>query len=208
MPLELDGQMGFRLERIRNDALEATYHERFAWTERNVDPFGREFSFERTEYKSLRFILSKHYPELELIDAPRGLSSFFSRLAEVTNFEATIEPININVSDWAVAIRRLRPAEFRIAGISVSDLSVEEGVIGRLSIASSEKDVQSALSRLLARRSYSVQKLQIVFRARSRSGSLVLAADGSVRSDQELDPDLLQEIRDALPKTKRNETAD
>jgi hypothetical protein len=201
-PLELDGQMGFRLERVRNDALEATYHERFTWTERNVDPFGREFAFERTEYKSLRFILSKNYPELELIDAPRGLTSFFSRLAEMTDFGAAIEPVSVNVSDWAVAIRKSRTMEFRVAGITVSNLNVDEGVTGRLTVASREKDVQGALSRLLARRTYSVQKLQIVLRARSKSGSLVLAADGSVRSDKELDPDVLKEIRDALPKPK------
>jgi hypothetical protein len=89
-PLELDGHMGFRIEKIRNDALEATYHERFTWTECTVDPFGRESAFERTEYKSLRFILSRSYPELELIDAPRGLNSFFRRLAEMTDFEVAI----------------------------------------------------------------------------------------------------------------------
>jgi hypothetical protein len=201
-PLELDGDMGFRVERTRNNALEAMYYERFNWTERNVDPFGREFAFERTEYKSVRFILSRDYPELELIDAPRGLTSFFSRLAEMTDFEAAIESLNVNVLDWAAAIQNSRAIEFRVAGITVSNLNVDEGVTGRLTVSSSEKDVKAALSRLLARRTYSVQKLQIVLRAGSKADSLVLAADGSVRSDKELDPDVLKEIRDALPRPK------
>lgn len=51
-PLELDGHMGFRIEKIRNDALEATYHERFTWIECTVDPFGRESAFERTNTKA------------------------------------------------------------------------------------------------------------------------------------------------------------
>ena len=203
-PLKLDGDMGFRIERARNDAIEAMYHERFTRTERNVDPFGREFAFERTEYKSVRFVLSKNYPELELIDAPRGLTSFFSRLAEITDFQAAIEPLSVDILDWAAAIRKSRATEFRVAGITVSNLNVEEGVIGRLTVMSREKDVQAALSRLLARRTYSLQKLQIEFRDEYAAGSLVLAADGSVRSDKELDLDVLKEIRDALPKPRRD----
>jgi hypothetical protein len=195
--------MGFRIEKARNDAIEAIYHERFTWTERNVDPFGREFAFERTEYKSVRFVLSRKYPELELIDAPRGLTSFFSRLAEMTDFEAAVEPLNVDILDWAAAIRQSRATEFRVAGITVSNLNVEEGIIGRLTVMSREKDVQAALSKLLARRAYSLQKLQIEFRDGYASGSLVLAADGSVRSDKELDLDVLKEIRDALPKPGR-----
>jgi hypothetical protein len=60
--------MGFRVERVRNDVLDATYFERQTWTERAVDPFGRESVFERTGYKSLRFTISKTYPELELMN--------------------------------------------------------------------------------------------------------------------------------------------
>ena len=199
-PLKIDSDMGFRVERTRNDAIEAVYHQRFTWTERNVDPFGRESAFERTEYKSVRFVLSKNYPELEVIDAPRGLTSFFSRLAEITDFQAAIEPLKVDVLNWAAAIRKSGAPTFRVAGITVSDLNVEDGVVGRLTIVSREKDVQAALSRLLARRAYSLQKLQIIFRDDHAAGSLVLAADGSVRSDRELDLDVLKELRDALPK--------
>ena len=140
---------------------------------------------------------------MELIDAPRGLTSFFSRLAEITDFQAAIEPLSVDVLDWAAAVRKSRATEFRVAGITVSNLNVDEGVVGRLTVVSREKDVQAALSRLLARRAYSLQKLQIVFRDDYATGSLVLAADGSVRSDKELDLDVLKEIRNALPKPGR-----
>jgi len=201
-PLELDGHMGFRLEKSRDDSLEAMYHERISWTERNLDPFGREFIFERVEYKSLRFILARNYPELELIDAPRGLTSFFSRLAEMTDFGAAIEPISVNVIDWAASIEKSREMKFRVAGITVSNLNVDEGVTGNLTVSSRDRDVKAALSRLLARRTYSVQKLQIVLGSGSKAHSLVLTADGGVRSDKELDLDVLKGIRDALPKPR------
>jgi hypothetical protein len=64
-------------------------------------------------------------------------------------------------------------------------------------------DVQAALSKLLARRAYSLLKLQIVFRKEYAAGCVVLATDGGVRSDNELDLDVLKEIRHALPKPGR-----
>jgi hypothetical protein len=203
LPLEIDGNMGFRVERIRNDKLEATYHEKLTWTERNVDPFGREFSFERIEYKSLRFILSRNYPELELIDAPRGLTSFFSRIAELSNFEATVAPVSVNVLDWAAAVRKSRPKEFRVAGITVSDLNVDDGVTGQLTVSSREKDAQVSLAKLLMRRTYTVRKLQIVLRTSSNVDSLILASDGSVRSEKELDLEVVSDLRDALPRPQQ-----
>ena len=198
-PLELDGDMGFRIERVRNDSLEATYYERFSWTENIVDPFGRESSFERSGYKSVHFVLSKKYPEIELIDAPRGLTSFFSRIAEMTDLEMTVEPVSVDVLSWAAAVRSSCTMAFRVAGITVSNLNVDEGVTGRLTVASREKDVQAPMARLLARRMYSVQKVQMVFRADSLSSSLFLVSDGSVRSENDLDPDVLSVIRDTLP---------
>lgn len=199
-PLELDGDMGFRIERVRNDSLEATYYERFTWRESLVDPFGRESSFERSGYKSVHFVLSKRYPEVELIDAPRGLVSFFSRIAEMTDLELTVEPVSVNVLSWAAAVRSSCAVSFRVAGITVADLNVDEGVTGRLTVASRQKDVQAPMARLLARRAYSVQKIQMVFRADSLSGSLFLASDGSVRSENEFDAEVLSAVRDTLPK--------
>jgi hypothetical protein len=104
-PLELDGDMGFKVEKVRNETVDASYYERFSWTESGVDPFGREFSFERVGYKVIHFTLSRNYPELEVVDAPRGLSSLFSRIAELTDFEATIEPLRVDVLRWATALQ-------------------------------------------------------------------------------------------------------
>jgi hypothetical protein len=81
----------------------------------------------------------------------------------------------------------------------VSDLNVDEGITGRLTVASREKDVQAALKRLLIRRTYSVQKLQITLNGRLGNAVLVLCADASVRSDKEMNPDVIAAIRHAMP---------
>ena len=194
LPLEIDSHMGFRIERLRRESVEATYFERFSWIDRTIDPFGRETSVERTDYKSLRFYIGKQFPELELTDPPRGLSSFFSRVAEITDFEAVIKPLSVNVIAWSEALRRDAGLQFKVLGISVSDLNVEDGITGRLSVISRSKDVQGALVRLLSRRTYSVQKIQLSL----QDSSLVIAADGSVRSDQDIDLEILAALKETL----------
>ncbi len=198
-PLELDGDMGFKVEKVRSETVDASYYERFSWIESGVDPFGREFSFERVGYKVVRFTLSKNYPELEVIDAPRGLSSLFSRIAELTDFEATIQPLKIDVLRWASALQDSYSGSFRVASMSVSDLGVEEGITGSLTVSSRDHDVQAAAGRLLSRRTYSVQKVQIVMRSRASDASLTLISDGSVKSNADIDSDILAAVRRAMP---------
>jgi hypothetical protein len=198
-PLELDGDMGFKIEKVRSETVDANYYERFSWTESGVDPFGREFSFERVGYKVVRFTLSKNYPELEVVDAPRGLSSLFSRIAELTDFEAIIEPLRIDVLHWTTALQDAYMGLFRVAGMSVSDLGVEEGITGSLTLNSRTQDVRAAATRLLLRRTYSVQKVQVAMRSRASDALLTLTSDGSVRSGTDIDPDILSAVRQAMP---------
>ncbi len=199
-PLALDGESGFRVEKLRSQSLEAVYFERHTTTEHLVDPFGRESALERTAYKSLRFIVCNRYPELELVDAQRGLKSFLSRVAEITSFEAVVEPLTIDVLAWARAINSGPSRSLRVGGISVADLNVENGITGKLALSSREHDVEGALTRLLARRTYSVQKVQLTFTEARLNSSIVLSSDGSIRSDREIPVDVLSEIRSAVPR--------
>jgi hypothetical protein len=198
-PLELDGDMGFKVEKIRTESVDASYYERFSWIESGVDPFGREFSFERVGYKVVRFTLSKNYPELQVIDAPRGLSSLFSRIAELTDFGATIEPLRIDVLRWASSLQNSYTGSFRVASMSVSDLGVEEGITGSLTVSSRDQDVKAATGRLLSRRAYSVQRVQVVMRSQASDASLTLISDGSVKSSSDIDADILIAVRQAVP---------
>lgn len=201
-PLTRDGHLGFRLERARKEVLEATYYERFSWTDQVVDPFGGESAIERVGYKTVRFSISKDYPHLELVDPPRGLSSFFSRIAEITNFSTTITPLTIDIAAWTRALRESAGLQFTISGITVSNLNVEENVTGRLTVASSQRDVEEALARLLSRRMYSVQKMQLSIRGHRTQGPLVISSDGTVRSERELNIDVLDALRDTIPLNK------
>ena len=197
-PLEIDGDMGFKITRVRQDSIQASYYERFAWTESGVDPFGREFSYERESYKVVRFVLSKNYPELEIIDAPRGLSSLFSRFAELTDFGFTIQPLRVDVLQWAEALRTHYDGTFRVASMSVTDLGVEEGVTGTLTVTSRNEDVQAAASRLLSRREYTIQKLQLALRSKASTALLTLTSDGGLKSSIELETDVVDAVRRAV----------
>lgn len=198
-PLEIGGDMGFKIARVRHDAIQASYYERFAWTESGIDPFGREFSYERESYKTIRFVLSKTYPGLEIIDAPRGLSSLFSRFAELTNFEFTVQPVRVDVLQWAEALRTSYNGMFRVASMSVTDLGVEESITGTLSVSSRSEDVRAAAARLLARRDYTTQKVQVALSSKVSTALLTLTSDGGVRSSLELDSEIVDAVRQAFP---------
>jgi len=198
VPLVVDGPMGFRVERIRRESVEATYYERYSWIEQTVDPFGRESGVERSGYKSVRFSISREFPELELVDPPRGLKSFFSQIAEATNFHAAISPLAVDVVAWSRAFRKVAASSFRISGMTVSDLNVEDNVTGQLSVVSGQRDVEDALARLLSRRSYSVKKMQLSFTQASVTGPVIISSDGSVRSEKELDLDLIEALRQTI----------
>jgi hypothetical protein len=206
LPLELDGDTGFKIARVRHDSIQASYYERFTWTDSGVDPFGREFSYDRQTYKVVRFILSKNYPELEIIDAPRGLSSLFSRFAELTDFKVTIQPMRVDVLRWAEGLRTSYEGTFRVASMSVTDLDVEDGVTGSLSVSSRNEDVKDAATRLLSRRKYSIQKLQLALKSRVSEALLTLTSDGSVKSSFELEPNVLSAVRQAFPQQQHDPT--
>lgn len=198
-PLVIDGDMGFKVARIRQDSIQANYYERFAWTESGIDPFGREFSFERESYKTIRFVLSKKYPELEIIDAPRGLASLFSRFAELTDFGLSIQPLRVDVLQWAQALQANFDGTFRIASMSVTDLGVEESITGTLTVSSRSEDVRAAATKLLSRRQYTTQKVQIALRSRASTALLTLTSDGGVKSSLELDSEIVDAVRQAFP---------
>lgn len=199
MPITRDGHMGFRLERVRKERIEAVYYERFSWTDQRVDPFGVESAIERIDYKTVRFSVSKEYPQLEFVDPPRGLSSFFSRIAEVTDFATTVTPLAVDVPSWTTALRESAGLKFTVSGITVSNLNVEDNVTGRLTVASNHKDVGEALARLLSRRTYSVQKMQLSMQGERTHGSVVISSDGSVRSQRGLGIDILESLRQTIP---------
>jgi hypothetical protein len=70
---------------------------------------------------------------------------------------------------------------------------------GSLTVSSRDQDVKAAAGRLLSRRTYSVQKVQVAMRSRVSDVSLTLISDGSVKSSADIDPDVLIAVRQAMP---------
>lgn len=170
---------GFVVSRIRENSIDAKFVERLESVETVVDPFGNELKYSRVDFRQTEFrlLLSEQY--LELHDAPRGSSSFISRLGEVTGFRIAIGRIEANVMAWAKSFERLANAKCVIDSIQVAGLELADGVSAKI-VLKGEKDVRPALRELVGKRHVSIEKVQLHL-TDSPGASIILTRTGAAK---------------------------
>lgn len=99
-----DTQCGFILDRVRDEYLEGRYIERYEFQETVADPFGKEVTVDRLEYRQAAFRVAPGWPGLELIDAPRSSQSLVNALLESTDFALPIQLLTLDVLRWVDAL--------------------------------------------------------------------------------------------------------
>lgn len=98
---------GFFIDRVRDDYLEARYVERVEYTDVVIDPFGKELTFDRVEFRQTLFRASSAAPGLELIDPPRNVQALMNRLSEAVDFEVAITPAVVDVLTWSAVLQNV-----------------------------------------------------------------------------------------------------
>lgn len=187
---------GFVLDRARDDFLEARFVERVEYDDTVIDPFGKELSFHRVEYRQCEFRASVEGPGLELVDAPRAVQAAISALAEATEFGLAIAPINLNVLSWVTGVQRLANVGGIVDSIQIGAIELAPGITAKALVRGST-DVLGASNRLVEGRKHVVEKVQLKIPG-SRKTTIVLASNGTVRIDSEVPSDILVAIRVAL----------
>ena len=194
-----DGEQteGFVLDRVREDYIEARFVEKVEYDDTVVDPFGVETSYRRIEYRKCEFKAMLQGPGLELVDAPRGVQTMVSRLAEATDFALAISPITVNVLTWAANIQRQLNTVGVIDTLQVGSVELAPGVHAKAVIKGST-DILSATETLIHGKKHVIEKAQIRF-AGPRSVAVLLTSGGAARFDQEPSPELIGVVRFSLP---------
>jgi hypothetical protein len=187
---------GFVLDRARDDYLEARFVERVEYDDTVVDPFGREQSFHRVEYRQCEFRASVDGPGLELVDAPRAVQAAISGLAEATEFGLAIAPLNLNVLAWARGVQRLANVGGIVDSVQISAIELAPGITAKVLVRGST-DVLSASNRLVDGKKHVIEKVQLKIPG-SRKTAIVFASNGTVRIDSEVPSDTVVSIRAAL----------
>ena len=193
----VDGKTdGFVLDRARDESLEARFVERVEYDDTVIDPFGKELSFHRVEYRQCEFRASVERPGLELVDAPRAVQAAISALAEATEFGLAIAPLNLNVLLWAKGVQRLANVGGVVDSIQIGAIELAPGIVAKALVRGST-DVLGASNRLVEGKKHVVEKVQLKFPG-SRKTAIVLASNGTVRIDSEVPSDTVVSIRAAL----------
>jgi hypothetical protein len=97
---------GFVLEQVRPSHLVARYVERVHRVDEIFDSFGNPEAFERFEYRSQRFRVSREGPGLEMLDAARSMRPLISRLLETVDFDLEVVPVSVDPCAWAIAVQQ------------------------------------------------------------------------------------------------------
>ncbi|WP_081067745.1 hypothetical protein [Burkholderia stagnalis] len=188
---------GFVIDRVRDDYLEARFIERIEYDDTVTDPFGKELSFHRIEYKQCEFRASMEGPGLELIDAPRAVQGLISRLAEATDFGLAISPLTVNALAWAKGVQRHLNAGGIVDSLQIGSVELAPGISAKM-LVRGEADVLAESNRLIEGRKHVIEKVQLKLPGALRT-TIVLASSGSVRIDHEApSDDTLVSVRASL----------
>jgi hypothetical protein len=203
-----DGESGhgFIIDRVRDDFLEARYVERVEYTEVVVDPFGKEMSFERVEYRQTLFRASAAAPGLELIDPPRNVQALMNRLSEAVDFEVAITPAIVDVLSWSAVLQNVGNVSSIVNSLQIGALEIEPGIVAKV-VIKGDKDVRVACAALTDDRKFAMEKIQLRLASPYR-GTVVLSSGGSAAlssedSTEELMLPLRTALADAMKSTKR-----
>jgi hypothetical protein len=187
---------GFVVDRVRDEFIDARYIERLEYDEVTVDPFGRESSLHRVEYRQAEFRVLSGEPGLELRDAPRSNQSLLSRLSEATDFRISVSAFSVNVLDWAALIQRSRPGAFYLGSIQIADVDLADGVSASVTVKG-DKDVLPSTESFVKGRKHTLDKV-LLADAGGGSLKLILTRAGSAKVLGDSDEDLVHALRDGL----------
>lgn len=132
---------GFRVENKNSSWLTGQFVNKRTIDQKITLPSGEEFSQEIATIDVTKFGIdySSDGGLLYLEDPPRTTTPFFSALSQATQFNCTIEPIEVNVEKWIEHLRT-RNQKISVTYMDVADITLSQGVKARVAVAG-EKDV-------------------------------------------------------------------
>jgi hypothetical protein len=191
---------GFILDRVRDDEFEARFVERYEYTETISDPYGRELTFDRLEFRQTVFRATTEWPGLELLDAPRSTLRLTNGLLEASNFELAVSPIDVNVLAWSDELQRALGVEAVIDSIQVAALAVGDGIKAKVMIKG-EKDVRNVCKEMTQGRKHVLEKLQLRITVGGIRTTVVLTNGAGAKVDGiDIPVELIKQLRTSLPK--------
>lgn len=188
---------GFFIDRVRDDYLEARYVERVEYTDVVVDPFGKELTFDRVEFRQTLFRASSEAPGLELIDPPRNVQALMNRLSEAVDFEVAITPAVVDVLSWSAVLQNVGGVSSVVDSLQLGALEIESGIVAKV-VIKGNRDVRAACASLTQDRKFAMEKIQLRLSSPYRGTVVLSSAGAATLSAEDTIEDLLMPLRLAL----------
>jgi len=192
---------GFIIDNTRKSSIEGRYIQKRVLTENFFDPFGNESKIERTNYIQTRFTLQNRTPHLLVIDPPRGINSFITRLGEHCQGRAAIYPPENETKKLIVALSSLSTAA-KITAMLISDIQLRGASVAKILIKGTD-DIQKSLQDLIGNRRHIIKEAQLEVTTSEGDILKITVKEGSRFSlqtnDDEAAMDYLRSMMENLP---------
>lgn len=188
---------GFFIDRVRDDYLEARYVERVEYTDVVIDPFGKELTFDRVEFRQTLFRASSAAPGLELIDPPRNVQALMNRLSEAVDFEVAITPAVVDVLTWSAVLQNVGGVSSVVDSLQIGALEIEAGIVAKV-VVKGDRDVRAACAALTQDRKFAMEKIQLRLSSPYRGTIMLSSAGAATFSAEDTIENLLMPLRLAL----------
>jgi len=193
---------GFFIDRVRDDYLEARYVERVEYTDVVIDPFGKELTFDRVEFRQTLFRASSAAPGLELIDPPRNVQALMNRLSEAVDFEVAITPAIVDVLSWSAVLQNVGGVSSVVDSLQIGALEIEAGIVAKV-VIKGDRDVRAACAGLTQDRKFAMEKIQLRLSSPYRGTVVLSSAGAATLSAEDTIENLLMPLRLALTNAMR-----
>jgi hypothetical protein len=203
-PFTQESYDGFIVERVRDTFIEARYIQKLSYQETITDPFGNNEVFDRVEYRQVAFNLFADFPNIELLDAPRSIHSYISKLLELSNFSLSVNYLQVNLLDWVKLFQGQLEKTIVINSIQIAGLEVEQGISAKV-LLRGDRDVRIALGQFAKDRQYILEKLQLKVQFDRDIVPIHLTNNGTAKIPEDFLDDFLPMLRISLPHSVRLE---
>lgn len=190
---------GFQIRQYRDDSISARYIERIDYDEVLKDPFGSESIIKRVVYNQFDFSISFSGGVLEVVNPPRSLVKFTTRLGEVCDFNVSVEPVLIDLTRLYSSSIFFKNA-FTEKTIVVSDLVLAPGVSAKV-VARGGSDVGGALREITNNKTFKVSSVAYSSKKPDVRASFSVSSDCTLRVSGRDSGLVIDEAREILFKS-------
>ncbi|EJK87335.1 MULTISPECIES: hypothetical protein [Rhizobium] len=168
---------GFQIDKIRANSISGEYIQRVHYAEEVIDPAGQRETFERFEYRRMRFAVNDGMNRIEFWDSGRQQNRLITQLLEASNFDLTITPISLNPQAWAKAFQAAIDIKTKVDSIHTRNIRIGEGAVAHLQIEGTS-DLTAALIEYSGRSDLVPDKVRL--RMQDRLGTVTFASSAVI----------------------------